>query len=109
MILAGRIHDNCPIVRARIAYGILILGRTGPEELVVDTGFTGAIALPRPLLKRLALRFVATDSFTLAPGEAVDLPAYMGMVQSGNDGSGPGSFPEITLLASISFGRPSPV
>jgi len=86
--LAGRILENCPVVRARVQDEVLILGRTGPEELLVDTGFTGAIALPRRLLRRLRLEFIAIDSFTLATGEAVDLPAYAGVV-----GVGPIRFP----------------
>jgi len=81
--LTGRIQANCPIARGRITGGIFHIGRTGPLELVIDTGFSGAIALPHPLLKRLALQFIATDSFTLATGEVIDLPAYAGMVQIG--------------------------
>lgn len=76
MTLAGRIHDDCPIVRARITHGILILGRTGLEQLVVDTGFAGAIALPCRLLRRLALEFVATDTFLplgLFPPKALEI------------------------------------
>ncbi len=34
---------------------------------MVDTGFTGAIALPGRLLKRLNLHFVAIDTFTPDP------------------------------------------
>lgn len=83
MSLTGRIHENCPIVRARLKDGVLILGKTGPEELLIDTGFTGAIAVPRRLLRRLRLEFVAIDSFTLATGQTVDLPAYTGMVRIG--------------------------
>ncbi len=55
----------------------------GSVELLTDTGFTGAIALPPRLLKRLRLEFVAVDSFTLATGEIVDLPAYAGTVRIG--------------------------
>lgn len=83
MILAGRIRENCPVVRGRVKDGILILGKTGPEEMLIDTGFTGAIALPRRLLRRLRLDFIAVDSFTLATGQMVDLPAYTGMVRIG--------------------------
>ena len=57
--------------------------KDGSEELLIDTGFTGAIALPRRLLRRLRLEFVAIDSFTLATGEMVDLPAYTGMARIG--------------------------
>lgn len=83
MTLTGPIQANCPIARGRITRGIIHIGRTGPLELVLDTGFSGAIALPHPLLKRLALQFIATDSFTLATGEVIDLPAYAGLVQIG--------------------------
>ncbi len=83
MTLAGRIEENCPVLRARVKDGVLILAKTGPEKLLIDTGFTGAIALPRRLLKRLRLEFVAFDSFTLATGQIVDLPAYTGMVTIG--------------------------
>ena len=83
MNLTGRIHENCPVVRARVKEGVLIVRRAGPEELLVDTGFTGAIALPARLLSRLRLTFIAVDTFTLATGEAVDLPAYAGVVRIG--------------------------
>lgn len=83
MSLTGRIHENCPVIRARVKDGFLILGMTGPEALLIDTGFTGGIALPPRLLRRLHLGFVAVDTFTLATGEAVDLPAYTGIVTIG--------------------------
>ncbi|MDZ7289728.1 MAG: hypothetical protein ONB44_07130 [candidate division KSB1 bacterium] len=48
--------------------------------MTVDTGFSGGIALPLKLIKRVGLEPVVYDRFRLGTGKVVDLPVFLGKV-----------------------------
>ena len=84
MTLQGKIEGNTPLVRAQIGPGgRLRIGQSGRIVFVIDTGFTGGIALTEEMLKRLDLDFVGYDTFTLATGDEVELPMFLGQVLVG--------------------------
>lgn len=81
-ILKGRIINFEPVIGAAIYEGRLALG----EEdfiLTVDTGFSGAIALPQSILEKMDLEFTGYDVFSLATGQIVELPVFTGQVLIG--------------------------
>jgi len=47
-------------------------------SLVVDTGFNGALCLPRPLLKELNFEMIGTYEVELADGSCVPSAVYLG-------------------------------
>jgi predicted aspartyl protease len=81
--LRGRIVDAEPVIYGRTRNGRLHLGSRGDVALVVDTGFTGSIALPLAVARQLDRRFVAIDTYTLATGLDVELPMYTASIQIG--------------------------
>ncbi len=81
MILRGRIAANTPTVFGRVRNGRLLLGARGDVPFVIDTGFTGSVAVPDPLARRLIRQFVAVDTYLLAAGQEIELPMYVGSVQ----------------------------
>ena len=83
MILRGAIREHSPVIRARARAGVLHLGASGPLSFVIDTGFTGAFAVPEMVARSLDLEFVGFDTFTLATGQEVELPVYLGSVRFG--------------------------
>jgi len=78
--LIGSIHDQIPYIYASIRNGRLAFHQHGEFAITVDTGFSGAIMLPKPLIRRLGLRQIGTGPFILADGTQVDLPIYRGQV-----------------------------
>ena len=46
----------------------------------MDTGFNGGIALPEEILDRMKIEFFGYDTFTLASGDIIELPMYLGNV-----------------------------
>ncbi len=83
MRVRGRIRSHEPSVPARISGGRLVIGGPQRIRLVVDTGFTGAIALPPSLLRRLRLDEVGAEPYILADGSAVVASVYEGAVVLG--------------------------
>jgi len=61
---------------------VLLLAVQGPGgqeqevEVVIDTGFTGFLTLPRSLIAALALTFHSDTVATLGDGSKVALPVY---------------------------------
>jgi clan AA aspartic protease len=58
-----------------------VRGRRGREqdvEAVIDSGFTGALTLPRALIATLGLRWRSVDRATLADGSTCVFQVYVG-------------------------------
>ena len=53
-------------------------GREQEVEAVIDSGFTGALALPPALITILGLRWRSVDRATLADGSTCVFPVYVG-------------------------------
>lgn len=83
MTLRGVISQHSPMIAGHVRAGELHLGTRGALPLVVDTGFTGAFAVPEEVARSLDLEFVGFDTFTLATGQEVELPVYLGLVWIG--------------------------
>lgn len=79
-IFQGKIERFVPFVKASIQGGALVISENGNFTMTVDSGFTGGIALPRMLIKRIGLKPIVYDRFRLATGEVVELPVYFGKV-----------------------------
>ena len=80
---AGRIVDGEPRLPSRIAGKRLILDGRGREHMILDSGFTGSIAISEEWANRLDLRYAGIQSFELANGQIVELPTYLGFVLLG--------------------------
>jgi len=80
MNLRGIIREHSPIIQGRARAGVFHLGGRGPVPLVIDTGFTGAFAVPEAIARSLDLEFAGFDTFTLATGQEVELPVFVGTV-----------------------------
>ncbi|HYB73408.1 MAG TPA: hypothetical protein VED18_08555 [Candidatus Sulfotelmatobacter sp.] len=83
MTLRGIIREHSPVIQGRARAGLLHLGGRGPVPLVIDTGFTGAFAVPEAIARSLDLEFAGFDTFTLATGQEVELPVFVGTVVLG--------------------------
>jgi predicted aspartyl protease len=81
--LHGVIVERSPVIAGEVRQGVLYLKTRGPVSLVVDTGFTGAFSVPDEIARSLDLDFVGLDTFSLATGQAVELPVYLGVVRIG--------------------------
>ncbi len=79
-VFRGKIADFVPFVKASIDDGILVITNNGNLSMTVDTGFSGGIALPLKLIKRIGLKPVVYDRFRLGTGKFVDLPVFRGKV-----------------------------
>ena len=55
-------------------------GRAHRLEVILDTGFTGHLALPREFIRVLDLPFVGQRTFELASGEHYEFAAYLATV-----------------------------
>ena len=53
----------------------------GEYRFVVDTGFTGDVAVPPRLIPKLDQKFLGYDKFVLATKRVIDLPVFQGWVQ----------------------------
>lgn len=79
IIFKGIIRNQEPIVFATIdSEGNLIFSGKGEYHFVVDTGFTGDIAVPHKLIPKLNLTFLSYDRFELATKKVIDLPVFQG-------------------------------
>jgi predicted aspartyl protease len=83
-IFRGRIDEFVPLVKAKIDNRMLVITEAGNLSMTVDTGFSGGIALPLTLIKRIGLKPVAYDRFRLGTGKVVDLPVFLGKVMVKN-------------------------
>ena len=80
MLIQGEILDFVPLFKAYVRKGGLLLAEEGNILLTVDTGFSGGIALPQEMLNEMDAEFIGYDTFTLAAGEVVELPMFLGKV-----------------------------
>lgn len=83
MSLRRIIAEHSPLIRGQVRGGVLHLKARGPLPFVVDTGFTGALAVPEEIARSLDFDLVGFDTFTLATGREVELPVYLGIVRLG--------------------------
>ena len=81
--MIGRIVDAEPRLPSRIAGKRLILDGKGPEHMILDSGFTGSIAISEEWANRLDLRYAGIQPFQLANGQIVEFPTYLGFVRFG--------------------------
>lgn len=51
--------------------------------MILDSGFTGSIAIPEEWANRLDLRYAGIQPFELASGQIVEFPTYLGFVRFG--------------------------
>ena len=79
-LLVGHIRSLVPCLQATLKTGKLIFQNRGEINFTVDTGFTGSIAMPLPLLRKLDFELRAYETFRLATGEERELPIYWGDV-----------------------------
>lgn len=80
-LVRGEILDLVPSFKGSIGQGgDLVISESGDFALTVDTGFSGGIALPEEILDGMEGDFFGYDTFTLATGEVVELPMYLGRV-----------------------------
>lgn len=79
-LLRGEIINFVPYFKAEVNNKGLVLGDDGEYSLTVDTGFSGGIALRENILKQMNVEFIGYDTFTVATGEMIELPMYLGKV-----------------------------
>jgi len=66
--IAGKIVDSEPRLSIRVVRKRLTLGRGERDYMVVDSGFTGSVAIPEEWGERLDLSYAGIQSFALANG-----------------------------------------
>ena len=71
--ITGKIVDAEPWLPSRIA----------GKRLILDSGFTGSIAISEEWANRLDLRYAGIQPFELANGQIVEFPTYLGSVRLG--------------------------
>ena len=81
--LAGRIVDAEPRLPSRIIGKRLQLEEKSRGYLVLDSGFTGSVAIPEEWADRPDLRYAGVQTFALANGQIVEFPTYLGIVRFG--------------------------
>jgi predicted aspartyl protease len=82
--MTGKIVDAEPRLSVRMTKKRLTLGLGKREYMVIDSGFTGSIAIPEEWGERLDLSYAGIQSFALANGQAVEFPTYLGVVRIGD-------------------------
>ncbi len=83
-LLRGPIIDNVPLFGYVMSEdGALVLREGGQLPLTVDTGFSGALALPEELMARLDVQLHDYGVFIMGTGEELVLPIYQGRVLVG--------------------------
>lgn len=85
--IAGKIVDAEPRLSVQIAKKRLALGRGKRDFMVIDSGFTGSVAIPEEWGERLDLSYAGIQSFALATGQTVEFPTYLGVVRVGQVGA----------------------
>jgi len=86
--LTGRIVDAEPRIPSRIAGKRLIFDGRGREHMILDSGFTGSIAISEEWANRLQLRYAGIQPFELANGQVVELRCTKTYVPIGLGGLG---------------------
>ena len=81
--ITGAIVDAEPRLPVQIAKKRLALGRGKRDYMVIDSGFTGSVAIPEEWGERLDLSYAGIQSFALANGQPVEFPTYLGVVRIG--------------------------
>lgn len=84
--ITGKIVDAEPRLPSRIAAKRLIFDGKGREHMILDSGFTGSIAISEEWANRLDLRYAGIQPFELANGQIVEFPTYLGIVRLGGVG-----------------------
>ena len=85
-LIRGKIVDFVPFFNGYLSgEGVLAIGEKGEFPLTVDTGFSGGIALPEEILEKMGIEFIGYEAFSLATGDIVELPMYLGKVIIGKD------------------------
>ena len=79
-LITGKVVDFAPTFGAYMDGKCLALGDDGDFAITVDTGFNGGIAIPLEMLDEMNMEFFGYDTFTLATGDIVELPMFMGKV-----------------------------
>jgi len=80
-LIKGAIENFVPSFNGYVnEKGILVIQETGSLSFTVDTGFSGAIALPERILKKMKAELIAYGIFRLAAGDEVELPVFWGQV-----------------------------
>lgn len=51
--------------------------------MILDSGFTGSVAIPEEWANRLDLRYAGIQSFALANGQIIECPTYLGVMRLG--------------------------
>jgi predicted aspartyl protease len=101
-LIQGEIIDFAPLFKAYVKKEGLLFGEEGNILLTVDTGFNGGIALPWETLDEMDVEFIGCATFTLATGEVVELPMFLGKAIIKNQGIETWFIPG-DLLAGIEF------
>jgi len=79
--IKGAIKNFVPSFKGSVNQkGMLVIKEAGTLALTVDTGFSGAIALPEPVLDEMKIELADYGIFRLATGEEVELPVFWGTV-----------------------------
>ncbi len=81
--LRGRISRHEPTLPARVLSHELHIGGAGRIRIVLDTGFTGDLVLPRSVIRRLRTDRVGVERYELANGSVVKLPVHRATVVIG--------------------------
>ena len=77
-MISGRVSSGLdPLVTIEVGNG---QGNFQPVEVVVDTGFSGELALPSELIQSLGLDYIDDVSVALADQQARPVRAYDGVV-----------------------------
>ena len=82
-LIKGEVADFIPSFNAYINKGSLVVSEDGDFAITVDTGFSGGIAIPLEMLDEMDVEFFGYDTFTLATGDIVELPMFVGRVITG--------------------------
>ena len=81
--LVGHIVNAEPRLPSRRIGKRLHLGEGRHDYLILDSGFTGSVAIPEEWADRLDLRYAGIQTFALANGQIVEFPTYLGSIRFG--------------------------
>jgi len=79
--LVGHIVNAEPRLPSRIVGKQLLLDGKGRDHVILDSGFTGSVAIPEEWANRLELRYAGIQTFELANGQIVEFPTYLGVIR----------------------------
>ena len=81
--LIGHIVDAEPRFLSRITGKRINLDGRGRDYVILDSGFTGSVAIPEEWADHLDLRYAGIQTFALANGQIVEFPTYLGEIRVG--------------------------